>query len=106
MLNQEEKKFIQYWEINRNKKKKVIHYLYAGLPLGAIMVIATFVNFFSGWYKRADMVIRTEDKSLIIVLLIAALLIVSFIVIFSARYKWDMNEKHYLELKKKEEKGQ
>lgn len=101
MLSKKEEDFMRYWEANRQSKKKVIHYLYAGMPLGVVLVIAVFVNFFSGWYKRADMVLRTEDKSFIIVLLVAALLIVSFFVIFSARHRWEMNEQHYLELKKK-----
>lgn len=104
MLKPEEEEFVKYWEANRLQKKKAIHYLYAGLPLGVALVIAIFINFFSGWYKRADMIIRTEDKSFIIVLLVAALLIVSFIVIFSARHRWDINEQRYNELKSKSEK--
>lgn len=104
MLKPDEQEFVKYWEANRLQKKKVLHYLYAGLPLGVALVIATFVNFFSGWYTRADMVLRTESKSFVIVLLIAALIIVSFIVIFSAKHKWDINEQRFRELKSKMDK--
>ncbi len=98
MLNERDLDFIKYWEINRDRKKKVIRQLYVGLPLAAVLVITIFFNFFSGWYKRADMVRNEEKPTLILVLLVAAILIVVFIVIFSARHRWDMNEQHYKEL--------
>jgi len=41
---------------------------------------------------------KRENASLVIVLIGASLLIVVFIVIFSARHRWDMNEQHYKEL--------
>ena len=98
MLNEEEKNFILYWEQERIRKKKVLKQLYVGLPLATILVITIFVNAFSGWYKRADMDLRTEEKSLIPVLAVAAILIVIFIVIFSARHRWDLQEQRYREL--------
>ncbi|MFI5185763.1 MAG: hypothetical protein ACHQF0_03515 [Chitinophagales bacterium] len=97
MLSHDEKKFIDYWEHSRMAKKKVLRQLSVGLPLGVLLVVAIFINFFSGWDKQAQMIINT-DPSIIIVLLIAALLIVIFIVIFSARHRWDMNEQRYKEL--------
>ena len=67
-----------------------------------LLVIAIFANFFSGWYKRAEMVrneaTQKNDASLILVLIVAALLIVAFIIIFSVRHKWDINEQRYREL--------
>jgi membrane protein YdbS with pleckstrin-like domain len=103
MLTKEETDFIVYWEQNRLKKKKVLRQLYVGLPLAVVMVIAIFANFFSGWYKRAEMVMRREQSSLVLVLMIAALLIVIFVVIFSARHRWDINEQRYRELLYKKE---
>ena len=102
MINEEEKQFIRYWEQNRLRRKKVVNQLAVGLPLGTVLVIAIFVNFFSGWYKRAEMVrneaTQKNDASLILVLLVAALLIVAFITIFSVRHKWDQHEQRYKEL--------
>ncbi|MBI5858624.1 MAG: hypothetical protein HZB42_13380 [Sphingobacteriales bacterium] len=98
MLNQEENSFIEYWEQNRFRKKKVLKQLYVGLPFAVVLIIAIFANFFSGWYKRADMQLRAEEKTLIPVLIGGALLIVAFIVIFSARHRWDLNEQRYNEL--------
>lgn len=104
MLTSAENEFITYWEENRLKKKKILRQLSVGLPMAVILVIAIFVNFFSGWFKRADVVLHQEKSSLIIVLIVAALLIVVFIVIFSARHRWDMNEQFYRELTRKRDK--
>ena len=98
MLTEEENGFIGYWENNRLRKKKVWRQLSIGLPLAVVLVIAIFANLFSGWDKRAEMEMNKERSSLILVLLAAALLIVAFIVIFSARHRWDLNEQRYKEL--------
>jgi len=103
MLTEDEKRFVDYWEHNRISKKRVLKQLYVGLPLGVILAIAIFVNFFSGWDKRAQMLINT-DPSIVIVLIIGLLLIVIFIVIFSARHQWDLNEQRYRELRARENK--
>ena len=65
--------------------------------MGVFIVLALMVNFLSGWYKKADMEIHA-DGSVIIVVLVAAVAIVVFIVIFSARLKWEQNEQYYEEL--------
>lgn len=104
MLTPEEKNFIPDWEINRLRKKKLTRQLAVGLPSAVLLVIAIFVNFFSGWYKRADMEIRSSG-SLIVVLVVAALLIVVFTTVFSVKHKWDLNEQRYRELMDRQEKS-
>ena len=104
MLSDEEKGFLEYWEINRLRKRKVWKQLAIGLPAGVAIVVAIFINLFSGWDKKADMAMQKEKSSLIIVLVIASLLIVAFSVIFSARHRWDMDEQHYKELMAKKDK--
>jgi hypothetical protein len=103
MLTQQEKDFIVYWENNRERRKKVIKQLFIGLPLGTLLVALILISSLSGWYKRAVMTINV-DSSLVIVLLIASLLIVAFIVVFSVRHRWEMDEQQYLELKAREKK--
>ncbi|HTD93442.1 MAG TPA: magnesium transporter [Chitinophagaceae bacterium] len=100
MLTEEEEKFMIYWEANRLRRKKVFKQLAVGLPLGVILVVAIFVNFFSGWYKRADMMLHSQG-SMILVLVVAAILIVIFVTVFSVRHKWEMYEQRYLELQAK-----
>jgi len=97
MLTEEEEKFVEYWQYHRLKKRKVLKQLSVGLPLGVVIAAAIFINFFSGWDKRAQMVINS-NPSLILVLIIACLIIVVFITIFSARHKWDLHEQRYREL--------
>ncbi len=103
MLTHDEKKFIDYWEHNRHRKRKVLKQLSVGLPMAVLFVVAIFINFISGWDKRAQMIINT-DPSVIVVLIIACLLIVIFIVIFSARHRWDLNEQRYRELRARVDK--
>ena len=104
MLTEDEKKFIEYWEIHRLRRKKLLKQLGIGLPLGVSIVAAIFINFFSGWYKRADMMLRT-DSSLIIVVLVAIVLIVVFVSVFSAKHQWEMNEQRYREFLSKKDQA-
>jgi membrane protein YdbS with pleckstrin-like domain len=102
MLTNEEEKFIEYWEQNRNKKKRVMWQLAAGLPLGVFMALAIFVNYFSGWYQRAAMEVNINTSGVLVVL-IALILIIVFVGVFSARHKWEMNEQRYKELMAKKD---
>ena len=90
-----------WWEQNRIRKNKWIWKLAAGLPLGVLLALAIFINYFSTWYTRAQMVISLDHSGTLVVIL-ALLLIVVFVVIFSARHKWDLNEQRYKELKARE----
>lgn len=104
MLSKQEQDFLRYWEANRLQKKKFLRQFSIGLPLGVLIVVVLFINILSGWYKRADMVIRS-NSSVIIVIIIAAIGISVFMTIFSSRHKWDQNEQRYQELKLKETKA-
>jgi hypothetical protein len=97
MLTQEEKDFIQYWEQNRSRRKKVFRQFLIGIPVGLLFVIPIAINFTSGWYRRADMEANNGEFSPL-VLLIALLLIVGFIAIFYQQHKWDQYEQRYREL--------
>lgn len=103
MLSQQEKDFLRYWEANRLNKKRFLRQFSIGLPLGVLIVVAIFVNVLSGWYRQADMIIRS-NSSLMIVIIVGLIIIAVFIAIFSSRLKWEQNEQRYLELKQKQEK--
>ncbi len=100
MLTKDEQLFIEYWSQHRLKKKKIFGQLYLGFPLAVFIVAALFLNFLSGWYKRAEMELRTNN-SLIITVLIAGVIIAVFVTILSIKLKWDRNEQYYIELLKK-----
>jgi hypothetical protein len=97
MLTQEEKDFIQYWENNRLRQKKIFRQFLVGIPVGLLFVIPIAINFASGWYRRADMEANNGEFSPL-VLIIALLLIVGFTAIFHRRFKWDQYEQRYREL--------
>lgn len=97
MLTEEEKGFIEYWEQNRSRKKRIIWQLAAGLPLAAFLCGGIFVTYFSKWYTRAVMAISLNHSGTLVVLA-GLLLTVIFIVVFSARHRWEMNEQRYNEL--------
>ena len=103
MLNEEEKEFIAFWEANRGRQRKFIKYIQYGLPFGVAVGAGIFVNLLSGWDKRASMV-ANADPSLILTLLVAMVLIVVFISIFTVRHRWDINEQRSRELLAKREK--
>lgn len=101
MLTEEEKAFLEYWELNRAKELKTWRQLLIGLPLGLIFSLPILINLFSGWYTRANMVATTQSSPT--VLIVAILTIACFYAIFNKRHKWERNEQHYKELKAKVE---
>jgi membrane protein YdbS with pleckstrin-like domain len=101
MLTQQEKNFIDYWQRNRDKQKRTFRQLLIGIPIGLLFAIPICINFFSGWYKRASMMSNTTDFNPI-VLVIAMIVIISFVAIFSKRHQWDMREQQYRELLSKQ----
>jgi hypothetical protein len=104
MITEEEKRFLVYWESRRDAEKKMLKQWLVGLPVGLLIGVPVFINFLSGWYKKADVETNSEIMSggfNPLVLIIAVFLIISFTAIFSKRHKWDMNEQRYLEIKGK-----
>ena len=103
-MTTEEKGFLDYWSKQRLRKKQFLRKFSIGFPLAMIVAGGLIINLLSGWYKRADMIIRS-NSSVIIVIMIAIIGIVVFITLFSSHHKWDQNEQYYQELLKKNESG-
>jgi heme/copper-type cytochrome/quinol oxidase subunit 2 len=103
MLTPEEEKFIQYWQEQRQHKKAFLKKISITLPVLSLLAILFFANFLSGWYGKADKELR-RHSSLVIVILVAAIAIVVFMVIFTARHKWEQNEAAYQELQNKKDR--
>ena len=103
MLNEDEKQFVDYWEANRLKEKKLWKQLLIGLPIGALFGLPVIFMLFSGrlWYKRADMEANSHLNPF--VLLTAVVMIIIFVAIFYKRHQWDMKEQQYLEIKAKQD---
>ena len=103
-LTGEEKKFIEYWENNRDREKKLFYQLLVGLPLGVLFALPIIINFLMArfWYKRADSVGVSQFNP--VVLIVAVVLIAVFIGVFNKKLKWDRHDQLYRELKAKEKK--
>ena len=104
-LSKDEELFIKYWEENRLKKKRFFKQLLLSLPLGIAIVSGIFINYFSGWYKRAEM-LKNADPSIFITIFIAGIIIIVGIALFTTYFKWDEYEKKYLELLNRKNKNQ
>jgi sterol desaturase/sphingolipid hydroxylase (fatty acid hydroxylase superfamily) len=104
MLTPEEKAFVEFWAVRRTEKKKTFRQFTIGLPLGAMIVLALFVNVITGWHKRAAMALQ-NNASLIAVILIAAIAIVVFMTVFARNHEWDQHEIRFQELLKKQKES-
>ncbi len=101
-MTEHELRFIEYWKKNRTREKRIFKQWYIGLPIGLLFAIPIAINFSSGWYKRAQMTAAANFNPMILV--VALLIIVTFIAIFYKRHQWDMNEQRYKELLQKQKR--
>jgi hypothetical protein len=101
MLTPEETRFLAYWKTQREKPKRAASRLTSGLPLGVGIVVAVFISLLSGWNKQASAVLRTHG-SVIVMVLLASVVIVVFLSIFSAHHEWDQHEERYQALLQKQ----
>src|SRR6266542_2695097 len=104
MLSGQEEAFLQYWEKNRQREKKLLRQLFIGLPLGLLISGGIVLSLDLGWYTRANMVANSQMNPYVLIIAVAAIAV--FTAIFYKKYKWDMNEQHYRELLYKKEKEQ
>ena len=105
MLTENEAAFVQYWQENRSRQKKLIYQLLVGLPVGLLLSGIIAFNFYSGWYKEADS-IANGPRFNPLVLVVALLLIAVFVAVFSKKFQWDQREQKYKELLVKKEKSE
>jgi hypothetical protein len=102
MLDQKEKLFVDYWEVNREKESSLLYQVLTGLPIGLLFALPIILILFSGryWFKRADIVANSQLSPF--VLIVAVVLIAGFVAVLYKRHQWERKEQQYLELKAKE----
>lgn len=104
MLNEQEIKFLRYWEQNRERENKFERKLTAGLPMALIFSLPIVLSvvvvrlFLPEWYTK----ISKTSSGTFITIIFAMIIIVLFFSFFRMQYKWEMNEQLYQELKSKE----
>ncbi|TDX01169.1 hypothetical protein [Dinghuibacter silviterrae] len=95
MLTQQEKDFLHYWEVNREKEGRFTYRLLHGLPQGIIFGAPIFICFlFRDWYKWLPFVSGEE----LLVVAIGVFCVVLFYSIFRQQYLWDRKEQQYKEI--------
>ena len=102
-MTEKEEAFLKYWEENRFKEKSILKQFFPGLPIGLALGAAILLMLDSGWYVRANMVAYSQSSPIVIFIAIAG--IVAFTGFFYKRFRWEMNEQAYKELKAKAEKN-
>lgn len=97
MLSRENEEFLAYWEKEGASQRTSLRPLLAGLSAGLAIGIAVALLLESGWYERASMVANSRLSSVVLVLAIAILSV--FMGIFYRKFRWEMMEQRYQELK-------
>lgn len=103
MLNDREKKFMEYWEASREREGQWQYQLLTGIPIGLLFALPVILIVFTAkfWYVRADMMSNATASPA--VLIVAVFVITVFIAIFYKRYQWDRKDQYYQQLKAREE---
>ena len=100
MLTKEEQAFIEYWEKNSYKTRNWQGQLKTGIFWGMIFALPILLNYLSGWFTN----IRIRLPGTLTFILIAVAITGFFFAIFYQRFRYEMNEQRYKELKAKENK--
>lgn len=102
MLDQKEKLFVEYWEVNRDRERNLLYQVLTGLPIGLLFALPIIFLLFTGryWFKRADMVANSELSPVLLVS--AVFIIATFVAVLHKRHQWEMKEQQYKELRAKE----
>ena len=101
MITEQEQLFINYWEANRDKQKKIFYQLAWGLPIGLVLALPILLSvIFHDWYKSMVFI----SSSQLTLILITVFGIAVFFALVRMRFKWEENEQRYKELKFKQSK--
>lgn len=102
MITKNEKEFMNWWEENREKERKISHKLLYGSPWGLIFALPVLLALiFHDWYKTMIPISRGQ----VILVSITVLAIALFYALFKMQVKWEQNDQHYKELKLREKKS-
>ncbi len=103
MVTEQEQLFLNYWDTNRHRQKKMFYQLMIGLPIGLVFAFPVLLSIiFHDWYKRMIFI----SSSQVTLILITVLGIAVFFGLFRMKFKWEENEQRYKELKFKQKKSE
>jgi hypothetical protein len=105
MLSEKEIKFLQHWELVREKESSFLSKLVRGLPMAClfglpIMFFIVIIYFLSpDWFTKISQQAAGSSTTI----LISVIVFILFYSYFRMHFKWEMNEQLYAELKKRQE---
>ena len=108
MLSEKEIKFLERWELERERESTFTSKLLRGLPVACmfglpILFSIALVYFFSPeWYTKISQAAAGSANAI----LIAVFIFIIFFAYFRMHFKWEMNEQLYHELKSLQKKTQ
>jgi len=102
MLVEQELRFIEWWEANRESQKKSFKQFIKGLSKGLAICVGIILIVVTGWYKRANM--EANSQMSITVFVLALLGIAIFMAWLYQNYQWEIHEQQYLELMAKKKR--
>jgi membrane protein YdbS with pleckstrin-like domain len=97
MLSRENESFLAYWEKNGESQRTSTRPLLVGLSAGIAIGVGVLVVLETGWFERANMVANSRLSSVVLVL--AIMILSLFMAFFYRRFRWEMMEQRYQELK-------
>ncbi len=106
MLSEKEIKFLQRWELVREKESSFKSKLAGGLPMaflfGLPILFAVAIIYFLSpeWYTKVSQAAAGSTSAI----LVAVFIFIVFFSYFRMHFKWEMNEQLYQELKKRQKK--
>ena len=104
MLSEKEIKFLQRWEVVREKESRFGSKLAGGLPMALlfglpILFSVVLVYFLSPeWFTKISQLAAGSTFAI----LAAIIIFILFFSYFRMHFKWEMNEQLYMELKGKQ----
>lgn len=108
MLSEKEIKFLNDWELTREKESSFISKLGRGLPMAClfglpILFSIALVYFLSPeWYTKISQATAGSAN----MILISVIIFILFFSYFRMHFKWEMNEQLYKELKSRQKKDE
>lgn len=98
LLTEEEKKFVSFWEKERDRRKKWTYLLTHNLRMGIIFGAPIAIFFMLEAPRHRSLITHTD----LVLIMICIVLIACFYALFRGYSKWDASDSHYQILKMKE----
>ena len=108
MLTDDESRFLQFWEKNKDLHNTFSSKLLRGLPMAflfglpILLLILCVYLFLPEWYTK----ISKTSSATFVVVVIGVLLAIVFYAFIRMHFKWEMNDRQYKEIKAKEKKAE